>query len=71
MNITINGTTYKSVDYLAELREMTNTTEADLLNILEIIGYIMTDNGNDKARWLLDDLAELVENGDIITSYLS
>ena len=49
----------KSLDYLERLVRLYD--EDELLDILESIGYILTDNGETKARYLLMDLEEIVE----------
>ena len=56
-----------SVDYLAQMRHDACLSKSELLDILDNIGYILTDNGFNNARSFLDDLAALVDDDEIPT----
>ena len=50
----------KSLEYLEDIKNYL-TNDKDLIEVLEKIGYILTDNGYSDARWLLDDIIDMME----------
>ena len=55
----------KSLDYLKEIKEDNVLTNKDLIDLLTNISYILGDNGEMAARFLIDDIIEKIENGEI------
>ena len=58
-------TEIKSLDYLKEIKEDNVLTNKDLIDLLQNISYILGDNGEMTARYLIDDIIEKIENGEI------
>lgn len=55
----------KSLDYLKEIKTDNVLTDKDLIDLLQNISYIFGDNGEMSARYLIDDIIEKIENGEI------
>jgi hypothetical protein len=55
----------KSLDYLKEIKEDNVLTNKDLIDLLQNISYILGDNDEMSARYLIDDIIEKIENGEI------
>lgn len=53
---------FESLEYLEEIKTNHFLDNKQLVDILEKVGYILTDNGHSNARWLLDDIIELLED---------
>lgn len=58
-------TEIKSLDYLKEIKEDNVLTNKDLIDLLTNISYILGDNEEMTARYLIDDIIERIENGEI------
>lgn len=56
---------YKSIDYLTEIKKDNMMTNNDIINMLENISYILTDNGYNDARYFIDDIIDLINNEEI------
>ena len=56
---------YKSLEYLAEIKNKNLMTQDDLVDALQNIAYILADNGYNDARYFLDEIAEAIEDGEI------
>ena len=55
----------KSLDYLKEIKDDNVLTNKDLIDLLTNIAYILGDNGEMAARYLIDEIIEQIENGEI------
>ena len=52
----------KSLDYIDEIKELYLLKNKDIADILDYIGYILTDNGYGDARGFLEDVSELLND---------
>ena len=56
---------FKSLDYLEEIQQKYCLSKSELVQILELIGYFISDNkeeyDGEGARYLLDDVIETIE----------
>lgn len=58
-------TSYKSLDYLQEIKNDNLMSNNDLITALENIGYLLSDNGYHDARFFLDDIIDKIEENEI------
>ena len=56
---------YKSLDYLSQIKKDNIMTNKDMIEMLENLGYFLTDNGYDSARYFLDEVIDNLEKNEI------
>lgn len=58
-------TEYKSLDYLREIASNNIMTKDDVMDMLQNISYILSDNGYYDARFFIDDIIDSIDNDEI------
>lgn len=56
---------YKSLEYLAEIKNNNLMTNDNLADALQNVAYILADNGYNDARYFLDGLICAIEDGEV------
>ena len=55
----------KSLDYLQTIKKDNRLTNKKLTDLLENISYILADNGEESARYLIDEIIDGITDGEI------
>ena len=58
-------TDIKSLDYLQTIKKDNGLTNKKLTDLLENISYILADNGEESARYLIDEIIDGITDGEI------
>ena len=58
-------TEYKSMDYLKDIKKDNYMTKSDVIDMLENISYILSDNGYHEARYFIDNIIDGIDEGEI------
>lgn len=51
---------YKSLEYLVEIKNNNFLTDDELTDVLQYISYILADNGYADARYFIDEIMDLI-----------